>query len=78
MGAAVQRQGRGSSIVVAIVVIVITVVVIEIPMVVVDLSSGCPNKVWMDVQTKRTVTRRKLASHTKTVIVTITTGRGPL
>ena len=74
LGAAVQRQGRGSSIVVTIVVIVVPVVVVVVPVVVVDFSSGCPKKVWMDIQTRRTVTRRKLDSHTKRVTVTIISG----
>ena len=49
LGAAVQRQGRGSIIVVIIVVVEVPVVVVVVPVVVINSSGNCPKKVWMNM-----------------------------
>ena len=49
LGAAVHRQGRGSSIVDIIVVVVIVVVVVVVPVVVANSNSSRPKKVWMNM-----------------------------
>ena len=49
LGAAVQRQGCGSSIIGIIVVVVVPVVVIVVPVVVVSSSGSCPKEIRMNM-----------------------------